>query len=121
MTLGYYKLMKMTLCQTIRNYVCGNFRLVRWMTLSIGVAFSMNAHAYFDPGTGSIIIQALVGLGAFLLVSWSNLKTFISSKFRRNESEYTVVPQTPESKPTATTPNSVEQKLSEKENFRSGD
>jgi len=113
--------MKMTSCQAIRKNVSSNYRIVRWITFSIGGAFSMNAHAYFDPGTGSIIIQALVGLGAFLLVTWSNLKTFIASKFRRNDSKYTSVPQKTESSPKAASSSTVEQELSKKENLSSGD
>ena len=39
---------------------------------------SVNAHAYIDPGTGSFILQAIIGLiaaiGAYITFSGENLK-----------------------------------------------
>lgn len=39
------------------------------------------AFAYFDPGTGSILIQALVGSVAFLAMFWRQGKAYISRIF----------------------------------------
>ena len=42
----------------------------------------MSAHAYLDPGTGSLIAQALIGAiaGSFMFCKlyWSKIKTFFS-------------------------------------------
>jgi len=50
----------------------------------IGLFYSGHAHAYFDPGMGSIIIQSLVGIGAFIALSWHNIKIFVKSKLFKN-------------------------------------
>lgn len=45
------------------------------------------AEAYFDPGTGSLVLQVLaaflVGLGVF----WTKIKTWVSSLFNRKKNE----------------------------------
>jgi hypothetical protein len=58
-------------------YNCGahSFRLAMAMT-AVGVSTS-SAHAYLDPGTGSIILQVLLGgiagLGLALKLYWNKL------------------------------------------------
>jgi len=51
------------------------------------IAFS-NAYAYLDPGTGSLVIQliigALAGVGITIKVYWVKIKEKISTKFSRN-------------------------------------
>jgi len=51
------------------------------------IAFS-NAYAYLDPGTGTIVIQiiigALAGVGITIKVFWVKIKEKISTKFSRN-------------------------------------
>jgi hypothetical protein len=46
-----------------------------------------NAYAYFDPGTGSFIIQAILGLlaagMATIAVSWLRFKNFLLKIFKR--------------------------------------
>ena len=42
------------------------------------------AFAYFDPGTGSLLIQALVGSIAFMAMFWRQIKAYISRIFSRN-------------------------------------
>lgn len=37
--------------------------------------------AYFDPGTGSLLIQALIGGLAAVTVFWGRLKTYVRSLF----------------------------------------
>ena len=39
------------------------------------------AFAYFDPGTGSLLIQALVGSVAFLAMFWRQGKAYFSRIF----------------------------------------
>ena len=54
--------------------------------------FSNNAHAYLDPGSGSIILQALIaflaGVGTFISVYWKKIKNLISNilqKIKKNK------------------------------------
>ena len=47
------------------------------------------SHAYLDPGTGSIILQAVIGVavgGLFAVgLFWSRVKTFFKNLFSRGE------------------------------------
>ena len=51
--------------------------------------FSNNAHAYLDPGTGSIILQALIAFfaasAAFVSLYWRKVKNYISNLFSKNK------------------------------------
>ena len=56
--------------------------------------FHTNAYAYLDPGTGSIIIQAILGAIAAVMTTasfyWQKTKTLIAkffSFFKRNKKE----------------------------------
>ena len=48
-----------------------------------------NAHAYLDPGTGSIILQAIVGAFAAFFTSiyifWNKVKNFFKKIFNKNK------------------------------------
>ena len=48
-----------------------------------------NAHAYLDPGTGSIILQAIVGSFAAFFTSiyifWNKVKNFYKKIFNKNK------------------------------------
>ncbi len=50
-----------------------------------------NAYAYLDPGTGSIILQALLGLiaavGATIGLYWQRFKNLIKKIFNKNKDE----------------------------------
>ena len=50
-----------------------------------------NASAYIDPGTGSIIVQmiigGLVGVGIAIKVFWYRIKTALSPGFKKNNSD----------------------------------
>jgi hypothetical protein len=50
---------------------------------------SSNAHAYLDPGTGSIILQAIIaffaGAAAFVSFYWRKAKSYISNLFSKNK------------------------------------
>jgi multisubunit Na+/H+ antiporter MnhC subunit len=56
-----------------------------------GVLMSSPAYAYIDPGTGAIILQALVGGvagGLFLLkLYWQRLKNYFSSDSKGSTEE----------------------------------
>ena len=48
----------------------------------------LNVHNYLDPGTGSLIIQVLIGtfLGGLFLAKlyWKRVSTFLSKLFRKD-------------------------------------
>ena len=52
-------------------------------------SFSQPLDAYLDPGTGSIILQAVIGVavgGLFAVgLFWSRVKTFFKNLFSRGE------------------------------------
>lgn len=52
-------------------------------------AFTLPAHAYLDPGTGSMILQGILGAiavaGAAVSVYWNKLKLLVSSVFARRK------------------------------------
>ena len=51
--------------------------------------FTTKAHAYLDPGTGSIILQAIVGAFAAFFTSiyifWNKVKNFYKKIFNKNK------------------------------------
>jgi hypothetical protein len=53
----------------------------------LSLAFPRSAHAYLDPGTGSLIIQVIVAafLGAAFAVKvyWRNIKAFVANRFSK--------------------------------------
>ncbi|HEY8108968.1 MAG TPA: hypothetical protein VIF43_03095 [Patescibacteria group bacterium] len=60
-----------------------------WATAITVVIVPANAHAYIDPGTGSVIIQAVIGavvaVGFFLKTNWLRVKTFFKKLFGKNK------------------------------------
>ena len=52
-----------------------------------------NAYAYLDPGTGSFILQAIIGflaaLSAGFLYYWTKVKNFFLKLFKKNNNEKT--------------------------------
>jgi O-antigen/teichoic acid export membrane protein len=65
------------------NYILTSF----FLSLIILIIFPTDAHAYLDPATGAMIIQALiaafVGITFFLKKNWQKLKQY----FNKNKSE----------------------------------
>ncbi len=64
------------------------------LTISLGVFLlgtfvSSEAYAYIDPGTGSMIIQmligALVGVGITVKIYWNRLKFKFDEKFKSRQ------------------------------------
>ena len=53
--------------------------------------FVNRAYAYIDPGTGSMLIQALIGAVAAISVSigifWRYIRSFLDRLFGRNKNE----------------------------------
>tara|TARA_B100000989_G_scaffold149757_1_gene111666 strand:- start:2472 stop:2699 length:228 start_codon:yes stop_codon:yes gene_type:complete len=50
-----------------------------------------NAYAYLDPGTGSFILQAIIGflaaLSAGVLYYWTKVKNFFLKLFKKNNKD----------------------------------
>ena len=51
------------------------------------IFFPSEAHAYFDPGTGSILIQIIVGAMATVAVFWRKIKLSIASWLSRDKNK----------------------------------
>ena len=55
----------------------------------IMMLFTSNAYAYLDPGTGSIILQAILGFVAAAIASislyWTKFKLFMIRLFKKKE------------------------------------
>ena len=52
-----------------------------FLTFFFFICFSKDAHAYIDPGTGSLIVQAIIGFIAAFIAGitfyWNKLKSFV--------------------------------------------
>ncbi len=50
---------------------------------------TVNSYAYLDPGTGSVILQALFGIlaaiGAYITLYWRKLKNLFNKIFKRKK------------------------------------
>ena len=53
------------------------------------LAFPGIAHAYIDPGTGSLLLQGLIAAVASVLIFWRNLRMSIIGFFRGKKREET--------------------------------
>tara|TARA_B100000579_G_C22068552_1_gene504703 strand:+ start:141 stop:368 length:228 start_codon:yes stop_codon:yes gene_type:complete len=66
------------------------FNLLLLSTIYLILSIS-NAYAYLDPGTGSIILQAIIGFiaasVATISVYWTKFKLLISKIFRKKNKE----------------------------------
>ena len=53
--------------------------------------FSQNAYAYIDPGTGGIILQAIIGAIAATSLSikiyWQKIKDFLKKRSKKHDPE----------------------------------
>lgn len=49
----------------------------------LSLIFTGNAHAYLDPGTGSILLQGLLAGLLAIGVFWRKLKDFIKERFSK--------------------------------------
>lgn len=56
--------------------------------LSLILIFSINAHAYIDPGSGSALITAILGFFAAIIYSFKKFFYNLKDKFKsKSESE----------------------------------
>jgi hypothetical protein len=62
----------------------GKLGIVSALALASLASWTPSAHAYLDPGTGSLILQSIIGLIAGALVAirvyWGRIKMFFGSK-----------------------------------------
>ena len=62
------------------------------LSLSINILFASKAQAYIDPGTGSIILQALLGAlaaaGATVSIYWNKFKNLFKKNKDKKKIEY---------------------------------
>ena len=53
------------------------------------ICIPSNAYAYIDPGTGSVLLAALVGslaaIGTTISIYWSKIKSFFSKKEKNDK------------------------------------
>ena len=60
-------------------------------SLSFIIFFNTKAFAYLDPGTGSIILQALLGAIAagisYCSIYWQKIKSFFSKKNKKKNDD----------------------------------
>lgn len=64
---------------------------MKYVIIVMGLmTYNSPVYAYLDPGTGSVLIQGLIGVFAatvsFLSIYWHKVKAFFKKKFiRRND------------------------------------
>jgi len=65
----------------LRNFLNSNIFVAIATSLTVG-AWALPAHAYLDPGTGSMLIQGIIGaiaaVGVALKLYWHKIKLMIS-------------------------------------------
>ena len=68
-------------------------KILNYLILNIIAIFLFvtNAYAYLDPGTGSFILQAIIGflaaLSASFLYYWAKVKNFFLKLFKKNNND----------------------------------
>lgn len=50
------------------------------------IVTTVNAHAYLDPGTGSIILQGLAAGAIAIAIFWRRFLSFVKGLFGKNKS-----------------------------------
>lgn len=60
-------------------------RLILFSCLFLSLLFQESAHAYIDPGTGAIILQALAAAGVAILVFGKRIYYGIRGMLRKSE------------------------------------
>ena len=62
--------------------------IVMWVAAQL-LVFSASAHAYLDPGTGSILVQSLLagiaGAAAVISLYWQRVKRFFAGRKHSND------------------------------------
>lgn len=65
-----------------------NIFLIKWaLMLGVFLICLKSAHAYLDPGTGSLVLQILIGgivtAGVVLKTKWNKVKSLIFQRIRK--------------------------------------
>lgn len=60
------------------------YRYILLPALLILFTFNTNAYAYLDPGTGSILLQALAAAVLAAGVFWRRIITFVKDVFKKS-------------------------------------
>ena len=65
---------------------------MKFLYLTIGlISYASPAYAYLDPGTGSMLVQGLIGgiavVMSFFSIYWQKVKTFFSKEKEEEEEE----------------------------------
>ena len=67
------------------------YKKLFFLTSVCVLSITTHAHAYFDPGTGSLIIQTIIALfaTAFVTISimWTKFKNFLSRIFKKKSNK----------------------------------
>lgn len=50
----------------------------------VALLFTPQAHAYIDPGTGSMLLQAIAAAGVGVLVFWKRIYSAVVSTFSKD-------------------------------------
>ena len=60
-----------------------------YLVITVSSLFSTTAYAYLDPGTGSIILQAILGFIAASVAAlsfyWNKVKLFFAKLFKKDK------------------------------------
>jgi len=62
-----------------------SFPLIISLLFLVVVCFPSTAHAYLDPGTGSILLQSLAMGFLAATVFWRRIVDFIKKLFKKNQ------------------------------------
>ena len=64
-------------------------KLIKTLLILVFFLPISNAYAYLDPGTGGLILQALIGvlaaIGAYITLYWRKLKNIINKIFKKKK------------------------------------
>ena len=73
--------------------ICSHFKILFFLifTLICVLGWTPDAQAYFDPGTGSMVLQlfiaSVIGFIFTLKIYWEKFKNFFKKLFSKNNSD----------------------------------
>lgn len=71
-------------------------RVIFWWLAAQLAGFSTAAHAYLDPGTGSILVQSLLagiaGAAAVVSLYWQRIKAFFTNMRKQSHDAHSSAP-----------------------------
>ena len=75
----------------MKTLISNGLKIIFLITCGLGInlIFSVKAYAYFDPGTGGLILQGLVaGIAAAAItirLFWDKIKNYLRILFKRDD------------------------------------